>query len=91
MKKLIIKKMSGYDENKDSLYLNYWDVDNLYGWAISQKLTTFRFEQVEDASKFTEDFFKDYDGKSEIGYIFEVDIKYPEIYKNFTWNFYFQA
>ena len=55
--------MSGYDENKDSLYLNYWDVDNLYGWAISQKLTTFRFEQVEDASKFTEDFFKDYDGK----------------------------
>ena len=63
MKKLIIKKMSGYDENKDSLYLNYWDVDNLYGWAISQKLTTFGFEKVEDASKFTEDFIKDYDGK----------------------------
>ena len=35
--KAINKYMDGYDENKESPYLQYWDVKNLYGWAISQK------------------------------------------------------
>ena len=26
------KYMKDYDENKDSPYLNYWNVSNLYGW-----------------------------------------------------------
>ena len=30
--------MKDYDGNKESLYLNCWDVNNLYGWAMSQKL-----------------------------------------------------
>ena len=42
------KYMGDYDENKESSYLNYWDVNNLYGWAISPKLSTFGFEWVED-------------------------------------------
>ena len=36
--------MRDYDENKESSYLNYWDVNKLYGWAMSLKLTTYNFE-----------------------------------------------
>ena len=28
--------MNIYDENKESSYLQYWDVNNLHVWAISQ-------------------------------------------------------
>ena len=32
------KYMKDYDENKESSYIKYWDVNNLYCWAMSQKL-----------------------------------------------------
>ena len=30
--------MKDYNKNKESSYIQYWDVNNLYGWAMSQKL-----------------------------------------------------
>ena len=31
------KYMKDYDKNKESSYIQYWNVNNLLGWAMSQK------------------------------------------------------
>ena len=56
----------------------YWDVNNLYGLAMSQKLPVNKFEWIEDTSQFNEDFLKNYNKKSDEGYFLEVDVQYPE-------------
>ena len=50
------KYMKDYDKNKESSYLKYWDVNNLYGWAMSQKLPVNKFKWIKDSSQFNEDF-----------------------------------
>ena len=30
--------MKEFDENKELSYLKYWDINNLYGWAIVTKV-----------------------------------------------------
>ena len=50
--------MKDYDKNKESLYLKYWDANNLYGWAMLQKLPANSFERTEDTSQSNEDFIK---------------------------------
>ena len=72
------KYMKDYDTNKESSYLKYWDVNNLYGWPMSQKLPVNKFEWVEDTSQFNEDFIKNYNEESDEGYFLEVDVQYPE-------------
>ena len=61
--------MKGYDKNKESSYINYWDINNFYVCSMSQKLSTFNFEWVEDILQFTELFIKNYDEKREVGYV----------------------
>ena len=68
------KYMTDYDKNKESSYLQYWNVNNLYDWAMSQKLPVNNFEWI----KFNEDFIKNYNEKSDEGYCFEVDVQYLE-------------
>ena len=49
------KYIKDYDKNKESLYLKYWGVNNLYGWAMSRKLPVNKLELVEDTSKILND------------------------------------
>ena len=72
------KYMKDYYKNKESSYLKYWDVNNLYGWAMSQKLPINKFKWIEDTSHFNEDFIKNYNGKANERYILEVEVQYPE-------------
>ena len=77
------KYMKNYDKNIESSYTEYLDGNNLYGWAMSQKLPTSGFRWVEDLSQFNEDFIKKYDENSYIGYFLEVDINYSKELFNF--------
>ena len=57
--------MKDYDKNKEPSYLKYWDVNNLHGWAMSQKLSVSDFKWVEDISEFNEDFIESYNDESD--------------------------
>ena len=51
------KYMKNYNKNIESSYIQYLHANNLYGWAMSQKLPVNNFKGI--------------------GYILEVDVKYP--------------
>ena len=74
------KYMKNYDKSIESSYLMYLDANNLYGWAMSQKLPVNGFKWVNDLSRFNEDFIKNYNENSDIGYFIEVDVEYPKNY-----------
>ena len=71
------KYMKDYDENKESSYIQYLDANNLYGWAMRQKLPVNGFKWVEN-DEINEEFVKNYDENNDKGYILEVDVKYPK-------------
>ena len=68
------KYMKNCDKNIEPWYIEYLDANNLYRWAMSQKLPTNGFIWVEDLSQFNESFIKNYGENSDIGYFLEVDI-----------------
>ena len=74
------KYMNNYDKSIESSYLMYLDANNLYGWAMSQKLPVNGFKWENDLSRFNERFIKSYNENSNKGYFLEVDVEHPKNY-----------
>ena len=69
------KYMKDFDETKPSTFIQYLDANNLYGWAMSQKLPTHGFKWFDVDIPKVEELLKKKDTKR--GYVFEVDLVYP--------------
>ena len=72
------KYMKDCEKNPKTSYLQYWDINNICGWVMSQKLPANNFELIKDTSRFNEDFIKNYHEESDKGYFLEVDVQYLE-------------
>jgi len=70
----------GYDSSKPDKFLMYFDINNLYGAAMMQSLPCSDFEWVHPFRLDTVNWNVNDDGPVEckIGYILEVDLKYPD-------------
>ena len=65
--------MNDYDPKKQSTFISYLEMKNLYGWAMSEYLPYEEFkwlENVFDVISINE--------KNAIGYLLEVDVQYPD-------------
>ena len=70
------KYIKCYDSSKESKHIAYIDVNNLYGWAVSQYLPYSGFKWLNQ--KQINDFFlNSVSENSSIGYILEVDLESP--------------
>ena len=58
-------------------YIQYLDVNNLYGWAMSKKLPVNGFKWT-DRDEINEEFIKNYNENDNKGHILEVDVRYPK-------------
>ena len=67
-------RKENYDPEKESSYISYLDANNLYGWAMSQKLPTGDFTWIPSPEYINLD---SYDENSAKGLILEVDLEYP--------------
>ena len=77
------KYTKDYNKSTTSSCLVYLDANNLYGWAVSQKLPVRGFKWVKKLSEcnsieFDERFIKNQDENSDKGYFLEVDVEYPK-------------
>ena len=67
--------MCDYDPNKQSTFITYLDKNNLYGWSMSEYLPYGEFEWLKNVDKLD---IMSINEKSYVGYILEVDLKYPK-------------
>ena len=77
------KYMKNYDPKKESTFIQYLDANNLYGCAMSQNLPTHGFKWMKNITKekvidILEKANHSMNNLGEKGYIFEVDLEYPQ-------------
>ena len=68
------KYMKNYNKKEESSYIMYLDANNLYGWAMSQKLPSGNFRWIPCPEYINLD---SYDENSAKGLILEVHLEYP--------------
>ena len=68
--------MSDYDSSKPESYIQYLDANNLYGWAMLQKLPMRDFGFLDDAELSIFD-VDDIDVDNDTGYLIECTLDYP--------------
>ena len=64
--------MKNHDKNKESSYIQYWNVNDLYLWAMSENLSVKNFEWIKNTSQFDEDFIKNCNEKMDEGYFLKI-------------------
>ena len=69
------KYMKDFDETKPSTFIQYLDANNLYGWAMTQKLPTHGFKWIDVDKSSVLKLLEKKDTNQ--GFIFEVDLEYP--------------
>ena len=72
------KYMKDYDKNAELSFIQYSNVNNLYGWEMSRKLPVNNVEWIKDTSQFNEHFIKSYNAEFDEGYFLNVDVQYFE-------------
>ena len=66
--------MKNYDPTKPSTYISYLDKNKLCGWAMTGYFPYDGFKWLKNVDNFDVNSVSE---KSPIGYILEVDLKYP--------------
>ena len=76
--------MKNHDKNKESSYIRYWNVNDLYLWAMSENLSVKNFEWIKNTSQFDEDFVKNCNEKMDEGYFLKIMFNNLKNYMTFV-------
>ena len=63
---------------KNLKYFNYWDINNFYGWTMSQNFSLINHNWYEDTSQFIRNFIENFNEDSDEGYFVKAGFQYPE-------------
>ena len=78
------KYMKDFNPNNKSKFIQYLDANNLYGWAMTEKLPIHGFEWLNENKLSINNVIKILNKNiTNHGYVFEVDLEYPkELWKH---------
>ena len=69
------KYIENYDPKKSSIFITYLDMNNLYGWTMSEYLPYGEFKWLENIDEFD---INSINKKNDTGYFLEVNLEYPD-------------